>query len=74
LPVAFLQTLNVNRFLAAGRGWALTAVYAAGLVTNVGLNLYLIPRFAHNGCAVATVAGEAVVWVVSTWLLREKRP
>jgi len=73
LPVAFFQSLNVNRFLAAGRGWELAIVYATGLATNVGLNLYLIPRFEQNGCALATVTGEVVVLIISTWLLREKR-
>jgi O-antigen/teichoic acid export membrane protein len=31
-----------------------------GLVVNVGLNLYVIPRFGANGAALATVVGEGV--------------
>ncbi|MCG3150283.1 MAG: hypothetical protein PCFJNLEI_03765 [Verrucomicrobiae bacterium] len=70
LPVAFLQTLNINRFLALGRGWLLAGVYGVGLVVNVVLNLWWIPRYEQNGCAAATVTAEAVVWLVSAWLLR----
>jgi len=33
---------------------------AIGLVANVGLNLWLIPRFGHEGAAMATVLGEAI--------------
>jgi len=31
-----------------------------GLATNVGLNLYVIPRYGGSGAAFATVAGELV--------------
>jgi O-antigen/teichoic acid export membrane protein len=69
LPLTFGQTLAANILMASGRGRELAAIYGIGLVANVGLNLWLIPLYAHNGCAIATVGGEAVVVAVSAFLL-----
>ena len=65
VPLTFVQALGANILLAAGRIRALVGVYGSGLVANVALNLWLIPRYAHNGCAVATVAAEALVLAIT---------
>jgi O-antigen/teichoic acid export membrane protein len=52
--VLHAMTISVNRERLLFR----TAVI--GLAVNVGLNLYLIPRFGASGAALATVVGELV--------------
>jgi O-antigen/teichoic acid export membrane protein len=42
----------------------------AGLVANVALNLYVIPRTGASGAALATVAGELVSLAVLVFSLR----
>ncbi len=36
-----------------------------GVITNVGINAFLIPRFAGNGAAIGTVIGETVVLIIA---------
>ena len=50
-------------FLAIHRLGMETVIIAIGVVTNVSLNLYLIPRYGIEGAAVATIGGEAVILV-----------
>jgi O-antigen/teichoic acid export membrane protein len=50
-----------NLFLAYDRlSWE-TWIMAGGVIVNVALNLFLIPRFGLNGAAFATAAAEALV-------------
>ena len=44
----------------------------AGLVANVALNLYVIPRIGASGAALATVAGELVSLIVLVFSLRNE--
>jgi O-antigen/teichoic acid export membrane protein len=44
----------------------------AGLVANVALNLYVIPRIGASGAALATVAGELVSLLVLVFSLRRE--
>lgn len=48
----------------------LVRVTAVGVGLNVGLNLWLIPRYAENGAAAATVTSEAVVMAMLFYYLR----
>jgi PST family polysaccharide transporter len=73
LPLTFGQALAANILMAHGRGKALALIYVIGLAANVGLNLWLIPLYAQNGCAVATVGAEALVVVLSIVALRARR-
>jgi O-antigen/teichoic acid export membrane protein len=50
-----------NLFLAYNRLGLETGIMAVGVVINVALNLFLIPRFGLNGAAFATAAAEAMV-------------
>lgn len=49
---------------------ALVVVTAMGIGVNVALNLWLIPRYAENGAAVATAISEAAVMMLLLWRLR----
>jgi O-antigen/teichoic acid export membrane protein len=69
LPLTFGQALAANILMAAGRGRELALIYGVGLAANVGLNLWLIPRYAQNGCALATVGAETIVVAISAFLL-----
>jgi O-antigen/teichoic acid export membrane protein len=46
--------------MSVNREHLLVKTALVGLVVNVGLNLYLIPRIGANGAAIATVVGELV--------------
>jgi O-antigen/teichoic acid export membrane protein len=52
-----------NVFLARERLGTETAIVGIGVVTNIVLNLILIPRSGITGAAVATVIGEGVILV-----------
>lgn len=45
------------------------SMFAVGLVLNVGLNLWLIPRYGYLGAAMSTVATEAVLMGTMVWVL-----
>lgn len=57
-------------FLQKRTGW-LPAILGAGAVTNVGLNLWLIPAYGMMGAAIATVAGY-VVAVALTFVVSQR--
>ena len=66
---AIAISINAERLLVK------TAV--VGLATNVGLNLYVIPRMGANGAALATVVGEFVsmcVLITGVGSRLQKRP
>jgi O-antigen/teichoic acid export membrane protein len=50
--------------MSVNREHLLVKTAVVGLVVNVGLNLYLIPRIGANGAAIATVVGELVSMVI----------
>jgi O-antigen/teichoic acid export membrane protein len=50
-------------FLTMHRLGLETVIIAVGVLVNIGLNLYLIPRYGIEGAAAATIAGEAVILV-----------
>jgi len=47
-------------------------VGTVGLVSNVILNLILIPRFSYEGAAFATVLGECLMFVGATYYLHKR--
>lgn len=59
--LAALGSLAFTVLLATGRHRAYPLVTLLGLITNVGLNLWLIPRRSYEGAALATVATEILV-------------
>lgn len=50
------------------QGWTFRATLV-GVVLNVSLNLWLIPRLEHVGAAMATLATQAAVTSVLAWLV-----
>jgi O-antigen/teichoic acid export membrane protein len=61
----------LNRTLiAAGREKVFFAIGLAALVTNVTLNLILIPRYGYYGASVATVICLAQSFALHLWCLR----
>jgi len=58
--------------ISMGRERLLLKTGLTGLVVNVGLNLYVIPRYGANGAAFATVVGEGVSMLVLATGLRRR--
>ena len=64
LPIVFGIWILHATAISVDRERLLLRTGLIGLVVNVGLNLYVIPRYGVNGAAAATVAGEAVSMAV----------
>ena len=61
LPFLFLTNIGGVTLGAVDRPYPMVMSLVAALVTNVSLNLVLIPRLSFTGAAVATVATEMVL-------------
>lgn len=71
-PMRLLILASLFGYLNAGLGWAAVAcnrhhriiyVSGIGLFLNIGLNLFLIPRFGIDGAATSTLISEIVALV-----------
>ncbi len=60
--------------ITEGLTWMATLRIASGAVINIGLNLFLIPRFGAGGAAAATVAAQGWAAFVSNALHPQTRP
>jgi O-antigen/teichoic acid export membrane protein len=60
LPIVFVIWIVHAIAISVDRERLLLRTGLVGLAVNVGLNLYVIPRYGGSGAAFATVAGEAV--------------
>ena len=60
----FLATMVLNILVARNLQRYLAVPTAGGAIVNVVLNLYLIPRYAAVGAAIATVASYTIGWMV----------
>jgi O-antigen/teichoic acid export membrane protein len=58
-------------FTAMGRQHLYTACVTSSLLTNVLLDLLLIPMYGYVGAALGTLAGEAVLFSVGLMMLRQ---
>jgi O-antigen/teichoic acid export membrane protein len=58
VPLVFINSTCANAAIAAGRIRILIALAGLLIVTNVGLNLLLIPKWSINGAAFSTFACE----------------
>ena len=67
--VAFFTGLGFNALVAADRHGRYPLVTLTGLISNVVINLVLIPRFSFEGAAVATLVTETVVMALLWKLL-----
>lgn len=64
LVIPFSVVTNQQTFVPMGKEKLIIISTCTGAVTNFTLNSILIPRFAENGAAIATVAAESAVAVV----------
>lgn len=60
----FYTALFITTLIAVKRNALYPIAALVGLVVNVGLNLFLIPRYSFNGAAAATVTTEVAVLVL----------
>ena len=60
LVFAFVNAVFASLLIALNRQRALILVSAAGILLNIVVNLYAIPRFGYIGAAVTTVISEGV--------------
>jgi O-antigen/teichoic acid export membrane protein len=70
----FFRTVLVNALLAKGLQKLLMPPTAFGALTNVLLNIYLIPRYAGTGAAWATVISYSLAWMVGLLAFPSARP
>ena len=74
-PIVLIIPLSVvtnsQVFIPMGKEKLILRSTMSGAFTNFICNLLLIPRFAENGAAIATVAAETVVTIVSLMCARE---
>ncbi len=62
--LALLNYILYQMLLLRRRTVLIGAAYVIGAIINIGLNLFLIPRFHMTGAAIATVISYAFVFVV----------
>jgi O-antigen/teichoic acid export membrane protein len=62
--VNFFTQLAFATLVAAGRRRVFPVAMLIGLIVNVGLNVFLIPRYSYNGAAAATVVTELLVLAI----------
>jgi O-antigen/teichoic acid export membrane protein len=70
----FFGTVVVSAMVATNLQKYLLVPTAAGALSNVALNLYLIPRHAALGAAWATLISYSLAWFVVLMAFRQTRP
>jgi O-antigen/teichoic acid export membrane protein len=71
VPLVYITSTFANAAVAAGRVKILIFLAFLLLITNVGLNLLLIPRYSINGAAFSTFACELMsAAILGPYLLR----
>jgi O-antigen/teichoic acid export membrane protein len=70
----FFGTVVVSAMVATNLQKYLLVPTTAGALSNVALNLYLIPRYAALGAAWATLISYSLAWFVVLLAFRQTRP
>ena len=70
----FFGAVVVNAMVARNLQRYLLVPTAAGALSNVALNLYLIPRYAALGAAWATLISYSLAWFIVLLAFRRTRP
>jgi O-antigen/teichoic acid export membrane protein len=70
LPIVFVIWILHATAISVDRERLLARTALVGLAVNVGLNLFVIPRYGGSGAALATVVGELVSAAMLTTGLR----
>lgn len=69
----FFASVVVNVLIASNQQRLLPIPTVVGAAINVGLNLFLIPRYAAAGAAWATVASYTLAWMAALLFFKETR-
>jgi PST family polysaccharide transporter len=69
----FFASVVINVLIASNQQRLLPIPTLAGAAINVGLNLFLIPRYAATGAAWATVASYTLAWIVALLFFKQTR-
>jgi O-antigen/teichoic acid export membrane protein len=69
LPFFFVTSATMWALVALKKQSALAAIYGASMIVNVAGNMVLVPRYGFMAAAWMTVAGEAVVLLLSSTVL-----
>lgn len=71
LVIPFSMTTNQQTLIPMGKEKLMLIATSVGAVVNLTLNGFLIPLYAENGAAIATVAAETAVAVISFFNIRK---
>ena len=72
LIIGLSNLFGMQILSASGHDKALLFCVFIGMVLNIAINLWLVPRYAHNGAAVAMLVAEAAVTVATFIAVRSK--
>lgn len=70
LFIGLTNIMGIQMLVPLGKEKIVLYSEIAGLITNVGVNILLIPGMGSVGAAIGTVLAEAVVWIVQFIVLR----
>jgi polysaccharide transporter, PST family len=72
LPVQFARAVLRQVLMAKHKQWMDTRNTALGAITNVAIDLALVPRWGALGCSLATVSSELVLLLASGEAVRRR--
>ncbi len=72
LIVSYFNHINGFTLIALGKQWWSFRIAIVALVVNVALNLVTIPLFSYQAAAVNTFLTEALIVVLSLWVIRRE--
>jgi O-antigen/teichoic acid export membrane protein len=71
VPLVYINSTLANKVVVAGRVRMLGLSASLLVALNIGLNIYLIPKWSMNGAAFVTFACETVsIFMLVPWVLR----
>lgn len=71
VPLVYVNSTLANKVVVAGRVRMLGFLASLLVALNIGLNIYLIPRWSMNGAAFVTFACEMIsIGLLIPWVLR----
>lgn len=72
--IGLTNMIGMQMLVPTGKEHLVVISTCAGAVTDVVLNLCLIPRYASAGAALGTLVAEMVVLLVQLWTIRKELP
>jgi O-antigen/teichoic acid export membrane protein len=71
LPIFYTTALLMWVLIAAGKRWELFRIYACGALSNIILNMLLIPSYGYTAAAVVTGVSETIVLLLLLYNARK---